>query len=468
MVIILDKHKKPMGFTTEEHARRLMGKGRACVYKTFPFTIILKDRDARLLNDIPTFRIKIDPGSIHTGIAIVGNCDNKVYFYMQIDHRASEIKEALDTRSESRRNRRERECWYRRPKWGNKPKKKGKKPHYDSPRPDGWLPPSEQSIVDGILTWVKRLKKLIPVTECSFEAVRFDSQLLDNPDIEGIEYQHGTLYGTEIREYLLEKYQHVCQYCGGESKDTVLEWEHKIPKSRGGSDKVSNATLSCSCCNREKSSRKPEEWLEDIKAKKRKTKFDRKRLECIENVINDTKNGQSSRYSAWVTAIRRQVEKGLFGIFGNVECSSGGRTKFNRNRLKLPKDHHYDALCVGTVPDKGYEDLTGGYYLHAEAKGRGTRLRGQLNSCGIIIVKYKDRTKQKFGFQTGDIVSAHVKKGKYAGSHTGRVMVRSSGNFDIRCVNGKLATANYKDCRILQKNDGYQYSIKRGAIPPGS
>lgn len=36
--------------------------------------------------------------------------------------------------------------------------------------------------------------------------MRFDTQLLDDPAIEGKEYQQGTLLGTEIREYLLDRY----------------------------------------------------------------------------------------------------------------------------------------------------------------------------------------------------------------------------------------------------------------------
>ena len=32
-----------------------------------------------------------------------------------------------------------------------------------------------------------------------------------------------------------------------------------------------------------------------------------------------------------------------------VEASSGGRTKYNRCRLDVPKTHALDAACVGTV-----------------------------------------------------------------------------------------------------------------------
>ena len=76
MIIILDKHKKPLGFTTERRARKLMEARRACMYRKFPAVIIVKDVDSRDIEKLPSYRIKIDPGAKHTGIAIVCNETN--------------------------------------------------------------------------------------------------------------------------------------------------------------------------------------------------------------------------------------------------------------------------------------------------------------------------------------------------------------------------------------------------------
>lgn len=302
------------------------------------------------------------------------------------------------------------------------------------------------------------------ITKCSFEAVRFDTQLLDNPDIEGVQYQQGTLLGYELREYLFDRYGHECQYCHGKSGDNILEWEHMIPKSRGGSDKVSNATLSCRSCNIEKGSMKPDEWLKVLQDKKSPASLDEARIKGITAVLGRT-NHRSNKYCAWVTATRRYIERFLFTRFDEVECSSGGRTKYNRTKLELPKDHHYDALCVGTVPEEGYQDMTNGYCLYIKAIGRGTRFRGKINKCGIIIQKLEPRQKAVFGFMNGDIVTADVPKGKYAGHHIGRVMTRASGSFDIRTMAGDLVTTGWKYCKRLQYGDGYSYKY---AIPLGN
>lgn len=459
MVITLDKHKKPLGTCTEKRARILLSRRRACVYRYYPFTIIIKDKDIRDLENLPEYKIKIDPGSKYTGIAIVRD-DNSVVLYSQIEHRGDQIRKNLETRRMIRRNRRSRETRYRRCKFkdgGN----------FDSSRKEGWLPPSVKSIADNIISIVRKYKKLLNITSCSFEAVRFDTQLLDDPDIKGKQYQHGTLFGYEIKEYLLDKYGHVCQYCGGVSEDSILEWEHVHPVSKGGSDSVKNATLACHCCNSDKSNKPLDEWLEEEKSISKDTSVSKKRRDLavaringIHKVMKHKISGVSNRYCAWVNSTRKNVENRLFEIFNSVECASGGRTKYNREQLKLPKDHHYDALCVGTVPKEGYEDLTHGYCLYIKAIGRGIRFRGRINKCGIITLKLKKVHKTINGFRNGDIVSADIEKGKYAGHHVGRVTTRQSGYFTIRTTNGELITTSYKNCTLLQRNGGYRYACK--------
>ena len=454
MVILLDKHKRPAGFTTESHLRRLTEKHRAVIYRKYPCVAILKDADVRGFDGQRTFRIKIDPGAKYTGLCVICNETDEVMLFLQIKHHGDQVRARLDTRRDCRRNRRDRETGYRRCKY-----KAGRK--IDSSRPKDWLPPSVKSTADNIISWVRKLKKWIRITECSVEAVRFDTQLLDDPDIKGKEYQHGTLYGYEIKEYLLAKYGHTCQYCGGVSGDSILEWEHVHPKSRGGSDSVKNATLACKTCNEDKDALTLKEWAAAIESKSNKTVLDKARLEGIKRV-QDGRVQKSNRYCAWVTSSRKYLEDALFDMFTDVECSSGGKTKYNRTKvLGLPKDHHYDALCVGKVPENGFTDRTNGYVLMIEAKGRGSRLRGNINSCGIIVTKYKNRAKTYRGFMSGDIVRADVPRGKHKGHHIGRITIRHSGNFGLIAQDEVRHDINCKYMSVVQKADGYAYHYER-------
>jgi 5-methylcytosine-specific restriction endonuclease McrA len=415
----------------------------------------------KLETPIAKYRIKIDPGSKHTGIAVVREADNAAMLFMQIEHRAEFIVKNLQTRNAARRNRRQRETRYRRCKFINHYQKKDSKYEATTPRPDGWLPPSVKSIGDNVINWVNRLGRLINITNCSFEAVRFDTQLMDNPEISGKEYQSGTLLGYEIKEYLLDKYTHTCQYCGGASKDPILEWEHIVPRSKGGSDSIKNATLACHTCNQDKGNLSLTEWLEQ--ESKLKTKLAKARTSGIAKVMAGKTTSASDRYCAWANASRRYIERDLFKIFGEgkVECSSGGRTKFNRMKLNLPKDHHFDALCVGNVPEKGYKDLAHGYCLYVTAIGRGTRFRSRINKCGVIMLKLKKTPKSVFGFHTGDIVAVDSTTGKYKGHYVGRVMTRASGYFSVRTTDNEVISTKYDKCKVVQYNNGYRYSVKK-------
>jgi len=134
----------------------------------------------------------------------------------------------MDSRRAIRRSRRSRKTRYRKPRFNNRT------------RPKGWLPPSLMSRVFNIETWVARLRRYCPITAISLELVRFDIQKMQNPEINGIEYQQGELFGYEVREYLLEKFGRKCAYCCAEG--IPLQVEHIIPKTRGGSNRVSNLT----------------------------------------------------------------------------------------------------------------------------------------------------------------------------------------------------------------------------------
>ncbi|GHO65131.1 hypothetical protein KSC_040230 [Ktedonobacter sp. SOSP1-52] len=80
--------------------------------------------------------------------------------------------------------------------------------------------------------------------------MRFDPQLLEQPSIEGIQYQQGALADYETQEYLLEKWGQQCAYCGIE--DVPLQVEHMHPRARGGTSRISNLTLACQACNQAK------------------------------------------------------------------------------------------------------------------------------------------------------------------------------------------------------------------------
>ena len=243
-VFVLDTNKQTLAPCNPARARQLLRDDKAAVYRRYPFTIILK-REVTDVDKKP-LRLKIDPGSWTTGIAIVNDGTGDIEFAAELQHRGQRIKSTLESRRAIRRSRRHKKTRYRKPRFNNRR------------RCEGWLPPSLMSRVYNIETWVKKLRRYCLITAISMELVRFDTQALQTPEVSGVEYQQGELFGYEVREYLMEKFNHTCAYCG--ATDIPLEIEHIIPKSRGGSNRVSNLTIACADCNLRKSNQTAEEF----------------------------------------------------------------------------------------------------------------------------------------------------------------------------------------------------------------
>ena len=71
------------------------------------------------------------------------------------------------------------------------------------------------------------------------------------------------------------------------------------------------------------------------------------------------------------------------------------------------------------------------------------------------------KNKRVDGFQTGDLVQAIVpEKYRTGGTHVGKVTIRSSGSFAVNTEEGLVDGINSKYCHLLQRTDGYSYSLE--------
>lgn len=425
-VFVLNSDKTPLMPCSPARARRLLNAGKAAVYRMMPFTIILK---YDVVADNQEVEFKCDPGSKTTGMALVGNFERgkELLWAANLTHRGQAIKDALESRRSLRRGRRARKTRYRQARFLNRTRK------------DGWLPPSLMSRVGNVSSWLKKLCFRAPISECHIETVRFDMQKMMNPEISGVEYQQGELAGYEVREYLLEKYNRTCAYCG--IKNMPFEVEHIISRSNGGSNRVSNLTLACRPCNEKKDNLPIEVFLKDKPELLKKIKIQARMP------LKDASAVNATRY-----AIGNAIK--AFGL--PTYFWSGGRTKMNRISQGCAKDHWIDAACVG---ESGSSVIIreGHKALQIKATGRGTRQVVRTDAYGFPRNK-AGRVKRVFGFQTGDIVRLLQPKGKYAGEHKGRLAgIRANGTFDIKALVGKIS-ANYKNFSLIQRGDGYGYA----------
>lgn len=403
-------------------ARILLRKKLAIIHKIYPFTIRLRDNSCG--SDDKTYTVKIDPGSKTTGIAIVDNKDS-VVMLAEIEHRGHLIKRNLGKRRAVRNSRRQRKTRYRAARFLNRT------------RPQGWLAPSIRPRANNVINFIKKYKKLININKVMIENVSFDvAQMSFNTKLWGNAYQQGPLYQNKLRSFIFNRSNNKCVYCGAKA----TEIDHIIPRAKGGTNSTYNLVASCRACNQMKSNL-------TLKAFGKMMNKDYSRLEP-KKLPKDAAIVQSSR-----NYMVREITK----LVSDTTTHDAWMTQYNRDQLGLPKQHYYDALSVGEVPNK-FNFLTDKILL-ISAKGRGSRQMCRMDKYGFPRTSAKV-SKSVRGFQTGDIVRAIVTEGLKKRTYLGRVAVRSSGYFDIQTKTQVIEGIGYKYCRIIQRGDGYLYSYK--------
>ena len=383
--------------------------------------------------------VKIDQGSKTTGVALVlyGVTGPAVSFAAHIEHRTN-IKSNLDSRRAIRRSRRSRKTRYRQARFLNRT------------RPKGWLPPSLLSKANNILNWVTRFTRFAPISKIAIETAKFDMRKLENPDTKGVEYQQGRMFGyADKKAYLLEREQGCCIYCGIHASKAKMEIEHVVPRSRGGTDSLNNLVLACHECNQAKGNLILSEYL------KRKPSV----LKRVKAHL-----GINYRDAAHTNSIRLYVMNKLRAmaeaIGAKLVVGFGSTTKENRLLLGLPKDHWIDA-AVCTSDGSAVKVDPSLKPLAIKAVGRGSRQFCKMDKYGFPRTSPKPRSKNFFGFKTGDMVKVIVPTGTKTkvptGTYTGRVAVRSSGHFDVKTKDAKI-TVSHKYCKPIYLMDGYSYA----------
>ena len=324
-VHVLNMRGKPLMPTSPVKARALLKKGKAKVVQRNPFTIQLKYPTGENRQPIV---FALDPGYKTVGFSAVTKKRELISGETIL---RTDVSERITEKSMYRKGRRNRNTRYRKPRFDNRGNKKGKKA--------GWLAPSIQHKLDTYVNLIRKFDKILPITHINIETSPFDTQKMQNPEISGIEYQHGTLQGYEIKEYLLEKFGRKCVYCGDEN--VPLETEHIIPPSRniGGTDRVSNLTIACHDCNQDKGDKTAAE-------------FGHPEVQMMAK--------RPLKAAAFMNIVRSRLVDMIKKEFPQYYCESiyGYVTKYNRNKLGLEKTHANDAFVIaegsGQIRSKPY------------------------------------------------------------------------------------------------------------------
>lgn len=331
-VFVLNKDGKPLMPCSPRKARILVKNGKASVVSRLPYTIRL---NYGTRGHTQKLTLGVDTGNQNIGIALVSG--NRVMVKLEILLRKSmEKKVLLNTRKEYRRGRRYRKTRYRHPKFRHRTvrrflydEKTGRyrwmkaKASFESPRPEGWLPPSIQSKADHHINWIRKFLNVMPVhTELVIETAKFDVQHMKDPDIRGDIYQKGRMYGYEnVRSYVLAKFDYTCPVCGHKfDKDHKPRMHHISMKKNGASDNPDELAPVCEKCHT------AENHMNGAVLDRLRKKLKRKEY----------------REPAFMNTLRLR----LFKAFPDAGFTYGNITSADRKSLGLPKTHANDAVAI--------------------------------------------------------------------------------------------------------------------------
>jgi N6-L-threonylcarbamoyladenine synthase len=300
-VFVLNMRGKPLMPTTPGKARRLLKQKKAKVIRRTPFTIQLKYATGETKQPIV---LGVDTGYKNVGLSAVS--EGKELFSSEVEIRTDIVK-LLSERRQYRRTRRNR-LWYRKPRFLNRGNKK-----------QGMLAPSVQNRIDSHIKLIGFVKSILPISQINIEVAAFDIQKINNPDIEGKEYQNGVQKDFwNVREYVLSRDGHTCQACKGKSKDNILNVHH-IESHQTGGDRPDNLITLCQKCHKNYHKGKIE-----LKVKKSK----------------------GFKTETIMSIVRWKIVNKLRELGNTVNITYGYITKSARIDLKIEKSHWNDAFCI--------------------------------------------------------------------------------------------------------------------------
>ena len=352
VIYVLGMDGKPqMPTARKRHVRKLLDTGRARIAEHVPYTIQLLYENHPVLQPVI---LALDPGRTNIGAAAISE-KGELLFSAVAETRNREIAKLMLKRRQYRRASRngERKARQRLAKRFGTVFKAGirmrKLPMYggekffackwirntearfcNRKRPKGWLTPSVNHLVNTHLNLVHKCRKYLPVTDVALEVNRFAFMLLEDPSVSGVDFQDGPLRGFASLQDAVNHLQHgKCLLCG----DRIEQYHHIVPRSRNGSNTISNVAGLCCHCHE-------------------KVHKDKKHA----GILSDKKSGIDKKYGA-LSVLNQAVPficgklEAEFGLDHIHYCTgkdtSGMRHCYGFHKTKEEQMHEADAWCIG-------------------------------------------------------------------------------------------------------------------------
>lgn len=408
IVYVLDYNGKPLIPTSRNRkVRKMLADGLCHIVNTAPFTIQL---DYETTDFKQTISLGVDCGTKHIGISATSQ--KKELFSAEIILR-TDIVELLSTRRETRRTRRSR-LRYRKARFDNR----------TSSKKDGWIAPSIRNKIEAHLTILRKVYTILPITSTILEVGSFDAQKIKNPEICGVDYQQGEQMGFwNVREYVLARDKHQCQYCHGKSKDPILNVHHIESRKTGGNAPNNLVTL-CETCH---------------------DKYHRGEIKDFK-----PRRGKSLRDAAYMCIFKWRLYEIAKGLFNDVSITYGYITKYNRIRYGLDKSHTTDAYCI--AGNFGADRLNYMYKLRQLRKHNRQIHKFKINKGGVR--KRNQTPYVMFGYRLFDKVLWNRTECFVGGR-------RSRGAFKLVDLDNHIIKdgVSYKKLHLIERKRGFICSL---------
>lgn len=412
-VFVKNQREQNLMPCSQRKARLLLKQNKAKIYCYNPFTIQLLYSTGETIQKC---NLGIDSGAKHIGFAVTSV--DKVFMKGEIELR-QDVKDNIITKKTLRRSRRNRKTRYRKARFLNRKKN------------NNWLPPSIQSKVDNQINWINKFKNLLPNCDLIIEVGKFDNTKLINPEIQGEEYQQGSLYGYEnVKAYLIARENNKCQLCGKEYDGLGWHIHHIKQRKDSGSNRVDNLALVHGQCHK------------DFHNGLIKKKF---------------KKAKEYKESTFMNILRQQIFKRL-----DCKITYGNYTKVDRKQLNLKKTHYNDAIVISGI--KSIKENTNDYLIIKQFRKKKRSLHESIPRKGRKIpnrnqTRNSKNTKYSNGFYLNDKVKLFDKIGWISGFCNGGCYVKDIENNYITMPNKTYKQVAYKNLKFISHNNNWQYGL---------
>lgn len=410
---------------SQRKARILLKENKAKIIGYQPFIIQLIVPTGESTQKV---HLGVDTGAKHIGIAATSN--DKVLVKGEIELR-DDIHKNMQTRSELRRTRRNRNLRYRQARFLNRNRK------------ERWLPPTVKSKLDATFMWIDRFCDLLPNPVLHIEVGKFDTQKMINPDIANEEYQNGQCTGYyDVRYFVFARDNYTCQVCKKQNK--ILNTHHLLYKSKGGSDRADNLITVCTDCHSSENHKEGGilyEWM--IKHKKAK----------------------QYKEATFMNVVRKRT----FQKYPNAVITYGSETSPYRKELGLDKTHYNDAIAISKI--ENIKENTQDYFYIKQFRKKKRSLhesiptRGRRKEKNVNAERRNKNVPYRSGWFMNDMVSFRNKIGwiyGFSGGECGKECV-------LRDINGEIIrdskrsknnpNVKFSDLKFICHNNNWHYQI---------